>query len=185
MTDSMCHTPFTCYTEGGILQLADGNVGPPEIQILIDGILWNVLAIQIWWYPATSLRKCFNTWNRDLTDRIIQISQAIQKAVYRNLLTDSMDVLDHLMPWLKLTVLYEFYRRYRRRYTATCWRTRWMCWTTWCPGRTSCRGSTSAYSPQPPIRLEQSFTHFCLEGGYSFSLSQTISVSQDILCFKH
>ena len=43
-----------------------------------------------------------------------------------------------------------------------------MCWTTWCPGRTSCRGSTSASSPQPPIRLEQSFTHFCLEGVIHF-----------------
>ena len=83
-------TSLPPYTEGGIPQQADGNVRPPKIQISTDGILWNVLAIQNWQYPATI---------QIITDRIIQILQAIQKAVYRNLQTDSMDMIDHLMSW--------------------------------------------------------------------------------------
>jgi hypothetical protein len=59
---------FTGDTEGGIPQTADG----------LDGCVG----------PPDVLI---------LTNSYIWILQAIQKAVYRNLLTDSMDVLDHLM----------------------------------------------------------------------------------------
>ncbi len=51
--------------------------------------------------PADGLDRCVGPLDvLILTNSFIWILQAIQKAVYRNLLTDSMDVLDHLMSWL-------------------------------------------------------------------------------------